>query len=584
MITQLQLSYFRGVKERTLAFNPGQNRIEGPNESGKSTVAEAFAFALYGVDVGGGKNPDHLIHHGQDTTTVALSTDKAVFVRKKKRGQTSTVELQRPGFPAIKMTQTELTALLGMDYDLAASAIFVGYFMGLTPERRIAVINEAVKIDRKALLTSHLSNVEIPWKLIKLVNTKVDAEAVARERRALQNLYSANQGAIRELDAVLSNSDTNVSPEEATKLEDLLMQLQGKVDLYSAYEVQARDFQYAHSLHQTAVTAYEWNLAHFKKLNAELAALGGAPNYREKEWEDKLAHLTSELNSARMQYKQKPLAPVLKEHLSDQSCPRCGQMVSDKLKASILAEREAKLIEFNQLEREIEDHNQAVQNTVEMLESQAKRIAQESSDLKSEHAVWMERTISIRNQLKTLNPIAPNVAPVAPLSPWPIEEAENNKKYLFITSGRIQAAKIFIEKSASNRAKLGTLGQSSADLAIQIQSLAAVEGVLKALPEVELLETIEKIQLPGVNVKIEEGQLQISVGDIPYHSLSSGRRMKTDFLWSRCIQSLLKTPPGFYFCDNADLVDSFKGFLPEGSQVFLASVKSNLTELQVVSL
>ena len=53
ILKQLQLSYFKGIKSLTVDFNEHVQNIHGANETGKSTVFNAFLWLLFGKDMEG---------------------------------------------------------------------------------------------------------------------------------------------------------------------------------------------------------------------------------------------------------------------------------------------------------------------------------------------------------------------------------------------------------------------------------------------------------------------------------------------------------------------------------------------------
>jgi exonuclease SbcC len=50
MFKTLQVTNFRKLRDSTFDFNSGLNAIRGLNEQGKSTLFEALAYAMFGVD------------------------------------------------------------------------------------------------------------------------------------------------------------------------------------------------------------------------------------------------------------------------------------------------------------------------------------------------------------------------------------------------------------------------------------------------------------------------------------------------------------------------------------------------------
>ena len=146
MITEINYRNFRGHNEN-FKFGSGRNIIRGPNEAGKSTIKEAIAFAWMSTDSQGTKNPDHLITVGQDIMDVQLKTARAAFWRKKKRGSTSEVKLQREGIPDVKLSQSDLMTQIGVSHDVFMSSWLVGHFMALKSDTKLKVLGEIAKSD-----------------------------------------------------------------------------------------------------------------------------------------------------------------------------------------------------------------------------------------------------------------------------------------------------------------------------------------------------------------------------------------------------------------------------------------------------
>lgn len=583
MIIDIHTRNFRGVAERTISFGQiGQYLIKGPNEIGKSTVKEALAFVFYGVDSHGTKNPDHLIRIGEQQTEVAVRTSKATFVRTKKRGAVSVIKLNQTGMPEIKPTQTDLTKLMGMEYDLFASCFITGYFMSLSEAKRREVISQAFRLDRAQLLRELTGGIPINPKLVKLENPRIDAQAVARERQALQNVQASEEGALGQVQAQLSDQPTEV--DEAT-YEGELKKLKAEVQLIDFYENDLRKFQFADRTYKERDADNKRREAERQRVELELQSLGDCPTFDEEEAKKRYSELMQQAEA--IQLLAPPASPHFHEVGGEASCTRCGRPITENLRASLEVEKAAAINTYNEEARKVADENNNRTAKQKAIRDQAAVVAANASKVKTSITDWKAKHSALQTRLDVLKPLE-NPAPSSPEMPECMkipQGAESSKQKHDRLQAELQAYRMVKTRADGAREKREQLTQSIAKRARQIEELSKLEGALKDLPAVEVKRTLEQLQLPRAIVSFEESELRVTdERGIPYASLSDGRKMKLDLEWCKRFRGMVKNPPPFLFIDNADLVDSFADTLPKDVQVFLASVDPLLTELQVVQL
>lgn len=581
MIKSISMRNFRGTTERIVEFGAGATLIKGPNEIGKSTISEAISFAFYGVDSFGTKNPDHLIMDGSDVAEVALQTDKATFIRRKKRGGTSTVQVVREGYPELKMTQTELTKLLQMDFDLFASCYKVGYFMKLPDSKRKEVISQAWKFDRKALLNEMVQSNFM--RLVKLENPRLDSQAVARERQMLQQQKASDEGALLFLNAQSQEVGEQLNEGE---VEQELKRLSAEVALHDMYERDLRAYQSAAQSYAEREAQSKVRLAERERIQLEIGALGERSLYDSSESNIKYENLMAEARALAL--KPIPAPPNLPNvYEGGATCSRCGQHVSDKMVAQVKEERDRLVMEFNALERQVADENALIEQKRKSFEKQAQDIA--ADNIRRCRAVdeWKNKMAQLEFKLKQNEPLLNSAPPKAPDAPSGYHRPVGIKGPKELHSdfqAKLQAYRMLKHRSEGSRDRAVQLEHSIMDKTTSIDDLARLEEALKKLPEIEVSRTMENFSLQSAKISFSEGEIQVTdARDVPYASLSDGRRMKMDLEWAKCFQRLKGELPGFYFVDNADLVDSFQEWLPV-AQVFLAKVDPTIRELQIVQL
>ncbi len=126
-VLSLSVKGFKGFAEET-AFTFGEmNTITGHNGQGKTSIADAIAFAITGVSFFGGTKLDYLYHKNTRDISVLLEfADESGAVRRLSRRRVNdNMELILDGRP---VTQRDLTILFG-ERDLFLSMFNPRYFI-----------------------------------------------------------------------------------------------------------------------------------------------------------------------------------------------------------------------------------------------------------------------------------------------------------------------------------------------------------------------------------------------------------------------------------------------------------------------
>ena len=124
-VVTLQTKDFKGLKNGLFTFKDN-NLLTGRNGSGKSSIAEAIIFGLYGRTRAGNTSTSDLIHENAESTKVALQFDTGTTIlREESRLYGTKIELNG------KLSdQTTLEASLP-DYKTFLSIFLIGYFSSL---------------------------------------------------------------------------------------------------------------------------------------------------------------------------------------------------------------------------------------------------------------------------------------------------------------------------------------------------------------------------------------------------------------------------------------------------------------------
>jgi DNA repair exonuclease SbcCD ATPase subunit len=578
MITKIEAENFRGRKSISLEFGANINYIKGPNESGKSSVKELLCYGFYGVDSTGAKNPEHLISDKEDKSKVVITTDKVSIVRTKKRGGQPTIKLLRAGAPEIKMTQGELTELLGISFEVFASCFLVGFFSDLPKDKQAEVLGVIAKIDRKTLLAQMLGATQIPAK-VKLLNPRLDAQSVATERRQLQNMMAGDVGALAQVEATIQETKP---VEDAGDTQTNIDAIKAKLSLFDIYNRELNLYRMQTS-RTKELKEHNSRLASEKeKVELAIKALGNRPCKIERQTiRDLIDKHNGELSL--LSRSPMPNKPVLPEDVgTDPICSRCGQQIPEKLKEVVAAAREQLINQYNKDARAVEDFNNQVALKERGLRDTIQELTNTGLNYDKAEFKWVSDRNMLMEKLKSLveHPIIEAIPPVVPEG-----DETQLREQLSILQGLL-----FSQQHASSRHETAIRKRSALHASITereriIGELKKVEEALLALPNVEVSEVSKRLAIPNVQIQYEDGELKVANNlGIPYQLLSAGRRIKTDLLLAAKFQSLVARAPKFYFVDNADLVDDIHQYLPQASQVFIAKVDPSLTMLEVVQM
>ncbi|BAU28191.1 AAA domain-containing protein [Aneurinibacillus soli] len=117
IIRQLEVRNFKGAKHAICAFGE-QVKISGDNYTGKTSIAEAIVFALYGLNLDGSSRTDSLVNKDERKAEVSVTVevDGRTFEIRREQTRQKKVLLNK-----VQVTQAEIESVIGPAENFMAS-------------------------------------------------------------------------------------------------------------------------------------------------------------------------------------------------------------------------------------------------------------------------------------------------------------------------------------------------------------------------------------------------------------------------------------------------------------------------------
>lgn len=284
-IVTLQTKEFKGLSNDVHTFG-NNNIISGRNGSGKSSLAEAVIFALYGRSRTGNASTSDLIHEAAESCLVAVEFDTGTIVLR---------EESRLYGPSIKLngeltTQQTLDAALP-DFKAFISTFLVGYF-GQQDEsdQRALLLKFAPEQDFVKLFNEYTRKPEI------LEKHEIDFDSIDKEHKQYKKMESSLK------DSVIQNGS---KAKYAAEQMQSLKKPKARIDTKKVQE--KLDLIASHAAYNEAI---ETNSALARESAA--AASGRCPSCNQKLSADDVAAKVKQLESRKLPVPPKPTGKLPK--------------------------------------------------------------------------------------------------------------------------------------------------------------------------------------------------------------------------------------------------------------------------------
>ncbi len=204
-LNTLRLTNFRQHADTRIAFDDGLTGIIGPNGSGKTTILEAIAFALYGVDAARGTRESIRFSRAQPRATVKVELEFELAGHRYRvtRGLTSAECFLDDAASPIASSISGVSELLRRRLGMNRSEFFHTYFTGqkeldvmaaMKPAERGQFLSRVLGYDRLREAQSRVREERrlLTARIIEARAAMTDADSVTRQvSEAEANLASA---------------------------------------------------------------------------------------------------------------------------------------------------------------------------------------------------------------------------------------------------------------------------------------------------------------------------------------------------------------------------------------------------------
>lgn len=374
IIRQLEVRNFKGAQHAICVFGE-RVRITGDNYAGKTSIAEAIVFALYGLNLDGSSRTDSLINKDERKAEVSVTVeaDGRIFEIRREQTRQKKVMLNK-----VQVTQSEIESIIGPAENFMAS-FWPTHVLGMSdkearnffmkfvqPIEQVAVLSEMDEVFSDALFGLEMHDPESRKKELNAEIKEMQADlfyiegAIATHQVTMQ-LDVPEKVDTQEMELLLEQAEKQLFAEsEKPALQDT----SGLEDRIKEYERNLYTVLPPQPVLQD-VAPYEQAVrnAERKLHEAEQMPEPKAPDV--SDIQEKLALLRAEYKVTKQELDQ--LAAPFQ---AGDTCPTCQQVFSEQAYASAMEKLDERKKAYKEELSEMEEAGDSLQAQL-----QAKRAA-----------------------------------------------------------------------------------------------------------------------------------------------------------------------------------------------------------------
>ena len=326
-IVTLQTKDFKGLPNGTYEFEDS-NIISGRNGAGKSSIAEAIIFALYGRTRTGNLSTDDLIHEGAESTMVAVEFDTGTTVlREQSRFYGSGLKVNGE-----KTDQSSLQASLP-EHATFLNIFMPGYFMNQSEsDQRSQLLSYSTDVDLSGLFEEYTQRDDLADKY------NIDFSSVDKEAKKFKKREKDLKDEIQRAEYRRTYAEDQIKSLKKPKARIDVEKTQSQIELHEAWD----DYE----------SALETNQRLGEQILAATKGRCGECNQElpEDQRADKLKSLNARRVEATKPSSKRPKPPIreLREKLSD---AKATNALYDNYEEQVLDFQKQRVDSTNQIEK-----------------------------------------------------------------------------------------------------------------------------------------------------------------------------------------------------------------------------------------
>ncbi|MGB9846347.1 MAG: AAA family ATPase [Desulfotomaculales bacterium] len=226
----LNIENFKGTASRSVEFGPGINTVTGKARAGKSTIAEAVPFVLFGVTVTGSPRCDHLVRQGTKKASVSAVIEaggKTLSIERVKTKKGTQIFIDEN-----EATQDRLSELLGITEQEFLAMYSTKYVLDMEPSKARAFFMSLLDApEPESILKEMLPEQAEAIALLNLKNPDATLQGLREELKGAKKEYDRLTGALSEIKNQLEEAEKKLAAvtlpaeEEISALEEELARL-----------------------------------------------------------------------------------------------------------------------------------------------------------------------------------------------------------------------------------------------------------------------------------------------------------------------------------------------------------------------